>query len=1213
MKDIIAEDRSLINIERYLVEEVQGKELWGDLNVSLEEYEILRSKIKEALERMDIESVCNRYPVSLTTLVVFLMRYKYNLNFWGLLGEEISVKFDGNKETTVGKCTRRVFDRYGFDYSDAKEERRVNIGPILYEAGLPPESSLDDLFYVLKYDSHTIFDPLLIIDDLIDMRSYKIRKPLLKFLKRFKDKRAVDFLLDVQDAILSVDQNMTGSSCYIANYQKWKEQERDKSTVATRKKQDFQTRPYLTFENGKRGLCMVLPRSIMQDEWIENVEWTITDSHGSEIHKTVNVFGDEGQRYVESITVPVSPSSKYEVSLRDEERIDEEKLLSWTIDGIKGDGILFFNSNGRMINPNYVPFPYGIVVCGKNASIKEVRSIITTYQSYPSSQTDNNNDYSIIAIEPTGRDASMTYSVDGYERSISARPQVNIGFEGKTLFNMQPDEKFDYFTEIPSLHIDLDEGTIVKGLELRIGNERFSLEESFEDGHAHIDLKTIMRGLFAQYGTYSLRLYQGDNFIKHAKFNYVPNIKTNYSPDLEWPDKDAASNKKVLKFERSADWTLEFPGCVVKNDEQSYIVECPTNIGEIQILLNSDMDNVYFSHAIEIPVRPFEISILNASKDLNEENTGKILKLDLNEFRDQYWLSIECFGDYRNYHYVLKLMTFNGVEQTETVSLSYGGCGNIDLTCFNDTLSRCPLPAIIKLSCDELKDKNVSIMIISDNVHLHQRPAYSRNGYILVDKGDIEKDLTVKKFADSSFEMKLLHDDIRTLTSKKGTTFHGYKCEDELTAGIYIIQKLDGEILFDFEDDSEAIPTNDRDTMYVSDRKKGDPVFSFSDWLDQLIKDILATGINKDLKESESYRLLGNLSGFSEKAVTHSDLIKLISLAFFHDAKCIDNKKSDIEECMHTVSEVILNGSSRYEMIKVLAEMDCDPEIFDECMKNYNLLLFEAGGNDSIELAEKIENKSAELSLLLRMGIDDTVRDVIWREKYRELLGREAIRTMLSVPNEDDPAAIAEEQKKFLREQSPCKVKINLSNEISGDMKPIQEMISFYKNTIYLDLKKKPDFGIYMDYIRFVDQYVNWYKLSHDKHGEMHKWKKDRMISLVASDCSKLVKGMKDIKTSTELRDLFNRYEHALSYRFDDDPERDLTINRPDRFFYLQGLAAFLAKLPIEYRRQFAHVIRPAEHFMTVAMTIAPRIAQRDLIMASTYIYLVRKEEKLCR
>ena len=1213
MNDIITEGRSLVNIERYLFDEIKGKELWGDLDVSPEEYEILRVKFKDSLEKMSIDDVCNRYPIAFTTLLVFLMRYKYNVNFWGLLSKELSIKLDGVKESSIGKCTRKTFDKYGFDYSDVKDEKYVNIGPILYEAGLPPESSLDDLFYVLKYDSHTIFDPLLIIDDLIDMRSYKIRKPLLRFLKRFKDKRAIDFLLDVQDAILSVDQNMTGSSCYIANYEKWKEQEKDRATIATRKKQEFQTRPYLTFENGRRGLCIVLPRSIMQDEWIQNVEWLVTDSSGNEIRKTLNVFGDEGRRYIESITVPVSPSNKYEITLCDDERIDDEKILSWSIDGVKEDGIIFFNANGRMINPNYIPFPYGIVIHGKNASIKNTKSLVTTYQSYPTSQmVGNQGEFNIIAIEPTGRDANMTYCVAGYERSISARPQVHIGFEGKTLFNIPADDDFNYFTEIPSLSIDLEEGTPIKGLELRIGNKKLPLDDMFENGHVSVGLKSKIRGIFNQYGTYSLRLYQGDNFIKHAEFNYVPNIKTDYDPKLEWPDKESETNKIILKFERANDWSLEFPDCVVKNDEKNYIVECPPRTGRIPITLKSEIEGVYFSHLIEIPIKPFELAVLNTSGE-RVENRGKMLKFDLKEFQEQYWISLECYGEYSDYHYRLQVRTYNGVEQVEAISLSYGGCGNKDLSCFNDTLRSCPLPAQLELCCDEQESKIIPIMMIADNVHLHNRPAYSKQGFIVIDPTDKEKDLTLKKFGDETFDLRLSHDEIKTLTSKSGKTFYGYKCEEPIEPGIYVFQKNDSELLFEFEDDSAVIPTNDRETIYISNRKKDDPVFSFSDWLDQLVKDILATGINKDLIGSSSYMMLDNLKDFSDKNIAEMDLIKLISLAYFYEAKCINDKKDCIEKCMQKISEVILTGASRYEMIKVLAELDSDSDIFDTCMRNYNLLLFEVGRKDSKQLAEKIDNKSVELSLLLRMGVDDSTYNTIWRGKYRELLGTEAISTLLSVPDEETPTAIVEEQRKFLREQRPCRVQISLTREISGDMKPIQEMITLYKNEVYLDLRKKPDYGIYMDYIRYVDQYVNWYKSSHDNKGEMYKWKKDRMINLVESECRKLTKGLKDIRTVPELKEMSERYEQALCYRFDGDPEKDLRWNKHDRFFYLQGLAAFLSKLPLEYRKQFAHVIRPAEHFMTVAMTIAPRIAQRDLIMASTFIYLVRKEDKLCR
>lgn len=107
----------------------------------------------------------------------------------------------------MGEITRASFKKYGFDYSDVKDERRVNIEPIIYEAGLPPESCLDDLFYILNYDTHSIFDPELFIEDLTEKRSYQIRKPMLKFFNRLKD-RAAEYVLEVRDAMLCVEQGM---------------------------------------------------------------------------------------------------------------------------------------------------------------------------------------------------------------------------------------------------------------------------------------------------------------------------------------------------------------------------------------------------------------------------------------------------------------------------------------------------------------------------------------------------------------------------------------------------------------------------------------------------------------------------------------------------------------------------------------------------------------------------------------------------------------------------------------------------------------------------------------------------------------------------------------------------------------------------------------------------------------------------------------------
>ena len=85
-----------------------------------------------------------------------------------------------------------------------------------------------------------------------------------------------------------------------------------------------------------------------------------------------------------------------------------------------------------------------------------------------------------------------------------------------------------------------------------------------------------------------------------------------------------------------------------------------------------------------------------------------------------------------------------------------------------------------------------------------------------------------------------------------------------------------------------------------------------------------------------------------------------------------------------------------------------------------------------------------------------------------------------------------------------------------------------------------------------------------------------------------------------------------MKARYHGDPLTNLTAPIPARFFYLQGLAAFLAELP-ENHAEYEKAIRAGEAFLAEAFNIAPKIARRDVLMASTFMYLVRKEELLCQ
>ena len=1203
MKTTITEELSLANIERIIKEEVSGKELWGDIDISEAECDSIKARILLFLDnpKIDISYICKRFPVSLTTFMVFLVRYKFQNNFWGLFSQELGIQLNGILESEIGSCARYTFEKYGFDFSDVKGERRVNLEPILYEAGRPPESCLDDLFYVLKYDTYSVFDPHLIIDDLIDSRSYQIRKPMLRFLERFKDERAVEFVLEVHDTINIVDKGMDGFSRYADTYIEWKEKEHSKERTSNRKKKEFQTKPYLVFDNGKRGLCMVLPRTILSDEWVEDVEWIIRDNDGIEVCKKMFVMGDDGSRFTESIMVPVSAAQRYTVTLYDNENIENSKLIEWDINGIKKGDILYFNSNGHLVKPGFLLYPYGNMVFDQSVSIIDTQNVNLLYQHYP---TDKGK-YTNIIVEPTSNNAFVTYQANG-EKTLRDRPQINLNLEGDTLFGLWSEKSNSIYTHIPLLKISLDEGLLTNGLTLRFGKQTLDLNSFINDGTIEIDLKQYAAE-FSKYGIYEIRVYQYDRFLKQVEFCYVPDIGTDYSPHLKWPDHYEGRARKQYRFKKLPNWQLQFEDCVMFSNEDNYTIECPPGIGVIHGVLKKDGLDDGFSCHFELPVRPFELEIYDDKGLILANRTNHIERISLEDIDNrEYWVSLQCFGEYRKRHYSVILRTANGIEQTEDVLLSQNGCGNINLATFYDTLRNCPPPARFELWCDNDDKLIYSFLVVSDTPEMKKRPRYFKNGFIVLGLEDDGKDLIVKRFG-SGEELKLLYENSVLGKSKKT---RGYRCPTLLQEGIYTV---DGDINKSdlFMDESGSQITNGNNTMAVSYRGKSINISSIADWLDQLTRDIIDAGMNDDIKGKVSFACIQNLHNY-DRTLDIYEYERLVAISYFINSKCINAKKNSLRQCMRAISALVLNRTSRLEIIRLLSQLNCEREIFDTCLQEYNLFLFEPGSSDAKYLAEKVEKHSPELSMMLLMGCNDSIRNALWKDCYREIVGKEAIKCLLSVPAEADAKTVVNEQRKFLKEERPCKIRINLTNEIAGDMEPIQKMIEVTYKSIIFNKSKKPDFGIYFDRIRYVDQYVNWYSLSHDKDGKMLPWKKNMMIDVVQEDCYYIVRTMNELKRTPGVSRIARRYDDVLRSRFSGDPFANMNANQYPRYFYLQGIAALLALLPKEYRPRSLK-FRASEHFMAHALTIAPRIARRDMLMAATFIYLMRKEEQLCR
>ena len=1205
MKTRITAQNSLIEVEALIANEVTKCEFWGDLGLSTEEFETLSESLRNHLNLSysGIEYHCKSYPHCMTTYMVFFAVFKYDYNFWGAIADDLGVLIPQNQQESLGLCARRMFDKYSMDYSEAKTEARTNIAPIIYEACIPPDSSLEDLFYILSVDTYHAFDPQLIIDDLIDMRSYAIRKPLLRFLSRFQSDRAIDYMLEVYDAVISSEQRSSVRSRYTESYRIWRENERSKTGISRRKDKDNQAKPFLLFDEGRAGLSIMLPRIIVDIEWLDTAKWIVIANNGYQRIVECQVFGDEGRRYTDTLSVSVPPAEYYTVKLQDSEMFDEKPMKQWEVVGIPTDKPIWFNSNGRQVNANYIMYPYGIFVCYKDVVLSSTKEVNVERQFYPN-MTD---DYQLACVTPVGSEASIVFDYHGNRTELIMRPQIKMSLIGRHLFGIDDNS---LFTDIPQLVIEMEGTTNEEAFELRVGDKSISVLLSVED--TVVNLKDFFKDEIQEYGTYNVRLYQRGRYVKQTEFNYVPAISSNYSPNMCWPaNRKELGVGRVLKFKRLSDWEMAFEGCNVNFDEEYYMVDVPPCIGAISISLKSLTDGLSFRCAFDLPINPFEYDILSLQGEIVEKSS-KLYKSDIKQItEDELWFSLRTFGPYTGKEYTLAIKNINGIEQRETIRLNNRGSGNLSLSAFYDTIRNSPLPLEIVLICSETPDNYISVAFVSETnsfakqikcIHTEKRD------YIALPIEIDGKDINVVRFGFNATTIHPLYEN--TCLTKDGM-FRAYPLPEKITEGLYFVSQQSRDLVFGTEDNSFSFQLTNN--MIYSKCKRGkEQNVSSKRLLDYLLSDILSKTTGEEIESTTPYEILMSdaiLQKVEKVQFDDSDIERLVALAYIANEKIETNKKMVLRKIMRRISSMLMKRGDRYRIIELLTELVVSKEVFDTCLYEYSLLLVYSDSPNRQELAGKVEKYSPELSMILLMSTDGAIRDCMWKERFIEIIGKDAVRHLLSVPDSSNPEETSSEQKKFVREIRPCKVSINLDDQIAGNFEAIQGMITFDKwgNPMF-DISKKPDYGIYFGRIKYVDQYVNWYKNTHDRKDEMDGNLRQMMKLAVGKYEIQLLECINELEKDSEMSLMTKKYMQVIEGRI----EGNISKTSYAWFFYLQGIAAYLTRLPVGYE-VYDKMRGVGIKFMSAASVVAPKLSQRDILMAQVYIYLKRKEENLCQ
>lgn len=1196
---------SLKSMDASIKDNTKGLLYWGDLEISKDNLDILRNRIVVLLERnFAFKDLFKQYPYAMATYVVFLAKYRYNGDFWGMIAEEIGIdKPNAADQTQIGKMILKTFDACGLDYSVAAESGRKYVDSVLYEVGIPPYSNFGDLFYIFKYGQMSNTEPQILIDE-ITSREYGVHKPLLHFLDSASEDRAINFVLDIQDTYIAATQTDDFSNKYSDAFSEWAEQDKLKTTYHKKDSDEqVEVRPYFYFDNGKKGLCIILPRQNMTEEWVESAQWSVTGDGESICKKECFVQGKEGKRFIDQLIIPVMPCKSYSLTFEYNDGFESYPKV-YELKGIGEGDFFYFNSNGRRVNQRYLRAPYGIVVYSSDYEII-TSNVERDIQVYPLL----NNDYRIEQITPLTADAHFTIRTGLEDIILQMRPQLLTTLSGKMLFDSEyVTSEIPLFTDIPKLHLSFEGFNSGEGIELRIGHTTLTIDGLSLDEENVIDIRSGFENKC--FGIQTIRIYQFNRFIKQVRFCLLPEFKSNYHGSLEWIGsrgslKSESSKVVVHKVEG---WQIDFANGNVQDLTDKYEVHVPYKEGVLSGTIISQQENLHLAVEFELPICAFK-SELVSNNEISE-------RCDLSDFLDgNPWLSVSFYGDYKEKNYLAELISANGVEQKKEIKLSNNGSVNFDLKVFRDTVQAVPLP--VKIRVADIDEQNAfDVILIDEVVKFKFRPQYFRKSRCVAIKDeDIKQNATLEKFGEPDFEFLLNYEE--STVNEKGVRTYPISEEVNFSSGYYrVVRESNVDDLFALSDDFEVSLQSDQ--FFVSLRNPQEPITTVGEWVEQFISDLIRNRSMKrldELKMSESYRLREKITHLSGECLSDNDIANLTLLGNIYSGKIPNAHKDIISDVMISISNEVLSNIDRFRILEQLVKTNSSDAVVNTCKKKYSLMLFEFPDGLTKkyikELAGALKPISVIFSLQVLMKGNVPIRDTFGVATYRDLVGQDAlIEMMCSDESEDD---VNEDRKHFLREDGMSHVYIALNSDITG-INNFFEMADEKKlrtGRIYLDKKKIPEIGTYFAGLRYTDLFVNWYIRNHlgdtSSDSEIRTTMKNGFDLFKNSVWNKAL----SFNRNPDIAFFFKDYNTVLLERTTSKGDTSGTSVSQftfPTFFYFVGIAALIVQL--DEFNDLPEIKNVANKFMVNAFQIAPFISERDTLMASMYIYLKRKESR---
>ena len=975
-------------IELTLKEHIGNCEIWGDQDLSIDEYGTIKTKIADVLgynpSASQIKAMFKKYPVTMVSDMISFVLFEFDNNdFWSSWANRFNASLATNNQTEIGSMVRETLKNHNFEIIE--DGGYTYVTPILCQAGIPC-ACFNKIFDIL--DS-TLNSPYFVTRELVDelrgYRNYLIDAPVERYF-RLHTERAIDLIAGLREMMHSLGGASTSDTDTLPNfagveiriikqYVEWRVENKCRSYKSGKSEQYFNP-PKLVYDTYK-GICIFLPGQVLRQDMIYKLQWKITCNDGVEtITEFSQVYNIDGRNCTNEKYVPVDFAKFYKIELFDAD--DTSKLLTstWRVSGINEDNpVLVFSESGVLLSQKFISRKGTIIVFDLvNTNIYDKQGIQELINiNLPKSWSKA----SAFEVYPAERRASITLNTCGEKLKIECKHNYDFEFvQSWTLF----DERFSLretpvFVKFPTVEIsgDFDDNrnSIFDNWQVsiihRLSNTkhtvmlselgimqykdcfRFSLDKYTSD---------LYEGL---YGLYEIKIYDGKT-RRDLSFYKSPTIE--YSGIIENIGKEMSFFRQKAGFYFKSIDTVE-----VEFENGVKVMPTPTRgIGWNQTiteskgaLINGQIGFEYAGNKYKIPfkktIRNLQWQFWNETQNELEEYGTKLFYS--NQLNDEKWRLALHFTDTKEIHeiYKIALESSNGEPlQNKELTVDREGKCVVTMNLFQDTIMAHKLPQRLMLHLSNGNDDlpPICLAIIRNFVEL-RNPKFTvikERQIICWDKGNDLSGKTLRLISLNDPELEPLEyplDDIKNYNNKEGIKYEGIIIKKVLPNGIYRIDAIENEDGFFYEDDIQStVSTFEKEQILDVNGKqllgellKKDDV-SLYEWL--------SAGVVSIYKKEWIDLIAKRIQNQIEKQMFNFGINKCTELIFFLLLATNDKSNLDYEikeKVIDICESVNLSCITDYDRVEILKQLIDSNMTDNDCLfiiEALQLYLFKSNG-----------------------------------------------------------------------------------------------------------------------------------------------------------------------------------------------------------------------------------------------------------------------------